>query len=57
MAQRNNKEVRDRIDRNDTLNSAAMERQQAALAAAQRQAVDQRALRTLCMINTGRPNC
>lgn len=37
--------------------AAANEKQQAAVAAAQRAAIDQRALRNLCIINTGRPNC
>ncbi|WP_342618220.1 DnaJ domain-containing protein [Rhodoferax sp. GW822-FHT02A01] len=48
--------VRDSRDRQDKA-AAANERQQAANAAAQRAAADQRAIRNLCIINTGRPNC
>jgi curved DNA-binding protein CbpA len=55
--QQSAKDSRDRQDKSAAMAAAANERQQAAAAAAQRAAVDQRALRNLCIINTGRPNC
>ncbi len=48
---------RDRMEKNAALAAAANEKQQAAMAAAQRSAADQRAIRNLCIINTGRSNC
>lgn len=48
---------RDRMEKTTANINAAVEKQQAANAAAQRAAADQRALRNLCIINTGRPNC
>ena len=57
QAQQNWAANQNRFDKNAAFVRESIEKQQAANAAAQRAAADQRALRNLCIINTGRPNC